>query len=287
MSRKLIILTGAGGFIGRRLAQRFDSSGWEVRALVRDPARNAELLPICKGGLHHHELSEEVSPDAFRQEDYSEVVTIHCAHEMGGGTNYEGSMRLYEKVRKLSQSRFVYISSMAAHEKAESDYGRSKLKVEKSLDLDRDLVVKPGTVIGQGGLFARISTLARKLPVIPVFYGSKKLQTIEIADLCFMTEKLIANGRTGIVPLAHPDATSIRDFYSLLIAHLKAQTRVIPVSAALALPAVRALEAVGLSLPITSDNLLGLKCLQYFEVGSVNRELEIQPKDYRQSLLTL
>ena len=59
------------------------------------------------------------------------------------------------------------------------------------------------------------------------------------------------------------------------------------VNGGMTIPLVRAAEGLGLSLPVTSENLLGLKCLHYFDVEPVIRELGIRPKNFKESLESL
>jgi UDP-glucose 4-epimerase len=81
-SRMKILVTGATGKVGSRLSKRLAKRGDHVRALVRDPARAAELrgdrIELAVGDLHDAEsLAAAVQGvDAI----------VHCAAFFRGAT---------------------------------------------------------------------------------------------------------------------------------------------------------------------------------------------------------
>jgi nucleoside-diphosphate-sugar epimerase len=173
--------------------------------------------------------------------------------------------------------RFIHISSMAAHPGARSRYGREKLAVERALSPE-DCIIKPGTIVGNGGLFAKTCALAQALPILPVFYaGSARLQTIYIDDLCTAILHALETRSHGVFALAHAHAVSIKDFYKQIATLLGKKPRLIPLPGNMALAFIIVIEKLGLRLPITSDNLLGLKYGKVFETHNSCRELGIDP----------
>ena len=57
-----VLITGATGFLGRAACAAFTAAGFQVRALVRNPAAAADLQPIAQGGIFRCDL-----PDAHRR----------------------------------------------------------------------------------------------------------------------------------------------------------------------------------------------------------------------------
>jgi UDP-glucose 4-epimerase len=109
-----ILVTGATGKIGSRLARRLTQRGDHVRALVRDPARAAELrgdrVEIAAGDL----LDARSLVSAVRGVD----AVVHCAAFFRGATpeqaqevNELGTEHLARAARDASVQRFVFTST--------------------------------------------------------------------------------------------------------------------------------------------------------------------------------
>lgn len=109
-----ILVTGATGKVGSRLAKRLARRGDQVRALVRDPGRAAGLreqsIDIVEGDL----LDEASLAPAVRGVD----AVVHCAAFFRGATpeqahavNDLGTQRLAAAARAANVKRFVFTST--------------------------------------------------------------------------------------------------------------------------------------------------------------------------------
>jgi nucleoside-diphosphate-sugar epimerase len=109
-----ILVTGATGKVGSRLAQRLARRGDQVRALVRGSARAAQLraagIEICEGDL----LEMDTLAGAVRGMD----AVVHCAAFFRGATpeqahavNDLGTRHLASAARAAAVKRFVFTST--------------------------------------------------------------------------------------------------------------------------------------------------------------------------------
>jgi nucleoside-diphosphate-sugar epimerase len=109
-----ILVTGATGKVGSRLAKRLAQRGDQVRALVREPARAADLrkagIALAEGDL----LRPESLLPAVRGVD----AVVHCAAFFRGATpeqaqvvNELGTQHLASAARAASVRRFVFTST--------------------------------------------------------------------------------------------------------------------------------------------------------------------------------
>lgn len=109
-----ILVTGATGKVGSRLAKRLARRGARVRALVRDRARAAELsaagVELAVGDL----LDDGSLAGAVRGVD----AVVHCAAFFRGATpeqahavNDTGTRRLANAARAAAVKRFVFTST--------------------------------------------------------------------------------------------------------------------------------------------------------------------------------
>jgi hypothetical protein len=117
--RRRVLITGATGFIGARLAEVLKlQKGWQVRALVHNPANASRLarLPV------EMVQSDELSPaEARRLVDGCDTI-IHCAIGTTWGernkifaVNVGGTKNLADAARAQGVQRFVHMSTIALH----------------------------------------------------------------------------------------------------------------------------------------------------------------------------
>ncbi len=153
----VVALTGATGFIGRRLAPLLAADGWRVRLLLRRDPVHAEwrgLAPqIVAGGLD--------DPAALRQLVEGVDAVVHVAGLIKAArrrqfyaVNHAGSAALADAVLAAAPAaRFLHVSTIAAREPALSDYAGSKRAGEDAV-LERlgarVTVLRPPAVYGPG-----------------------------------------------------------------------------------------------------------------------------------------
>lgn len=272
----VVLVTGAGGFLGRYLCKFLADRGHTVRALVRNLEEPSELPEFAREGIYKCDLPSSIDRRAF---DGDIAAVIHCAFYTGADqkgddyrTNIEGSEALVKLTRSCTTAPFVFISSLSAHESTESNYGKHKWQVENMLDLQADLIIRPGLIVGDGGLFARMRHSIRRAPFVPLFYGGKQqIQIIRIMDLCRAIQKGINNELRGRYSVAANPPYPISDFYHEL-ARLENKTcRQVLLPGAFSLAILRLFEALGFKLPISSENLLGLK---HMRLADTTHDLE-------------
>jgi nucleoside-diphosphate-sugar epimerase len=282
-----VLITGATGFLGRAACAAFTAAGFQVRALVRNPAA-ADLQSIARGGIFRCDLPDAIDEHAM---EGGARALIHCAYETRSATaeqarrtNVAGTEALVRLGRKSGIGQLVFFSSMAAHESAASVYGKTKYELEKRFDAETDTVIKPATIVGDGGVFQRTREMLRRLPVLPLFYADRRLQTIWIGDACQALVRTVERSAGGTVVLAHPDSTPMREFYRGIAAVDGIRLKVCPFPGDLALLGIRVLERLGMRLPITSDNLLGIKYLHGFDPADDLARLGLHPLSFQESL---
>jgi nucleoside-diphosphate-sugar epimerase len=290
-AEQTVLITGAAGFLGRAACAAFTAAGFEVRALVRDPAAAARLQPISRGGIFRFDLPDGIEESAF---DGGARALIHCAYETRSAsaeqarrTNVNGTEALVRLARQGGIKQLVFVSSMAAHESAASVYGKTKYQLEKLFDRAADTVIKPATIVGAGGVFQRTREMLRRLPVLPLFYADRRLQTIWIDDICKALVRTVERSLGGTLLLAHPESTPMREFYRGIAAVDGIRLKACPFPGDVALFGIRLLEKIGLKPPITSDNLLGIKHLHQFDPVDDLARLGLKPLSFQDSLLRL
>jgi NADH dehydrogenase len=279
-----VLVTGGTGLVGSVLCERLSGEGHDVIALGRHRP-GATASPVA---WMPYRLPGAIPPEALSP---GPSIVIHAAWETvpaEPGNAYDVNVsgaRVVLDACRAHAAKLVFISSTSAHEDAESLYGRGKLAVERLLDPARDLVVRPGLVIGMGGLYGRIRAAVRLTRVVPLFFGgTQRIQTIAADDLASGICRAIRRDLSGSVTIAEPDPVRLRELYSAIAHEAGTRPVFVPIPGAAGLLVLRAAEALRLRLPVTSENLLGLKHLRAFDVHRDLELLDLDPKPMRASV---
>lgn len=161
MSLPLVAVTGATGFIGRRIVRALVECGYDVRALARrspagEQADAADAVSWVLGSLTDREALATLVKDA--------VAVIHCAgatkalnREAFLAVNGAATRLLAEVAAAERQPpRFIYLSSLAAREPRLSAYAASKRAGEQAVRAFQPglpaIILRPPAVYGPGDL---------------------------------------------------------------------------------------------------------------------------------------
>lgn len=283
MQNQTIAITGASGFIGKSFVNYFSSKGWNVKALQRQPG-------IAKSTINYfaYELPGNFDKKALDGVD----VLIHCAvqhynpaNKNADAINREGAQKLIN-ICKETGTKIIFLSTLSAHEKATSHYGKNKLELESLFDSKKDLVLKLGLVVGDtGGLFNTIFESIKKTPIVPlVDGGNQPMQTIAIDDLCKVIESGIENKISGNYKIAEPNSFPMKDLYSVIAQQIGKTPKFIPVPSFVLLTACRIGEMLGVKLPVSSESVLGLKQLRSFDTAADLKKFDLKVKSFKETV---
>jgi nucleoside-diphosphate-sugar epimerase len=280
---KTILISGATGFIGRALHGYFSAQGHRVIGLVRTKTEAFESRVF--------DLREKNIPvDLFENVD----VFIHAAYVKQTGKedtysiNVDGSLRLFEAAAGSGVKQLVFISSLAAHEGALSVYGRQKFAIEQRAQQAGYTVIRPGLVLGHGGLFASLAAHLEKSNKIPlVGGGNQPLQTVHISDLVQAVAAAVDRNSKGVFTIAETPAIAYRQFYELLCAAKKAKPFFIPVPYWIMKAGIAVAGLIGMKLPVNKDNVLGLQAMRFDDPQQSINELGIRIRSAAESIRDL
>ncbi|HTU68865.1 MAG TPA: NAD(P)H-binding protein [Candidatus Baltobacteraceae bacterium] len=250
-------VTGASGFVGGHLIQTFAGAGWRIDALAR---RETPALARMGITVRPYGLEAPAVPDLSGVD-----VLIHCAYG-GRGADISAAKRLFEQARRSGVASIVFVSSLLASETGSSRYAKEKFAIETMLDPARDIVLRPGLIIGGGGLFEAMTRSISRFPVAPLTEGERPVYTIAIDDLTAATFDIISEGAAGVYLLAASRPTTLRALYGEIGRRAGKRVTIVslPYSALLATALIA--ERLGLHVPVTAENLRGLRNLRTFEI---------------------
>ncbi len=186
---KLILVTGATGYVGGRLVPRLLEAGYRVRVLVRDPARLQGRSWLNK--------VEVVSGDALAESTLTEalkdvVVAYYLIHGKQGGkdnadSNLTAARNFANAAHKAGIEQIIYLGELVDPTADLSPYLRSRHETGYSLRASSVPVTefRAGMIVGSGSaLFEMIRYLTEREPLLicPAWFYSLA-QPIAIRDV--------------------------------------------------------------------------------------------------------
>lgn len=255
-----ILIFGASGFIGAHLARYATAQGHEVVALCRSGSVTGFTGKCLKWTFGAPLIASEMVGSS---------CAIHLAHDFNGAAGarltFEETLSNVARLRAAGVGRQIFFSSYSAGEHATSLYGRAKFALEKGLAESDDIViVRPGLVLGDGGIYGRIRKWAKRLPVIPLPDGGYgQVPVIEVDRLC--AEILVIT--ETVVPLREcnvfeKEPRSLRQLVLAAAAEGGRKPWIVSVPASLIVLGLRLATALRLPLPVNADNLEGFMANQ-------------------------
>ena len=194
-----VLVTGATGFLGRRVVRQLLDSGQEVRVMVRAPGRESVLATpptdVCYGDVS--------DPDALAEACRGIDTVVHLVAVIRGGprqfeaVNRQGAANVAAAAQAAgSVKHFIHLSAIGAAAEPRLQYLHSKWQGEQEVIQSglRYTIIRPSLIFGPGDEFTRaVAALVRITPATPVIgSGLNRLQPIHVDDVAAAVA--VANG---------------------------------------------------------------------------------------------
>lgn len=168
---RLLLVTGATGYIGGRLVPRLLERGYRVRCLVRDPSR---LL-----GRPWHDRVEIVTGDVLRPESLRSALegvdaAYYLVHSMGSGPDFQrrdltAAANFGAAAQSAGVGRILYLGALGDDRAELSKHLRSRQDTGDALRASGVPVteLRAAVIVGAGSLsFEMIRYLTERVPVL-------------------------------------------------------------------------------------------------------------------------
>lgn len=210
-----ILVTGAGGFIGRRLVGKLLADGYPLRCLSRRkvaaPAAGVENV-----------IADLLDPDSLRDALDGIDTAYYLVHSLDAGEkdfaarDRAAAENFVAAAERAKLRRVIYLSGLGAHEEL-SDHLRSRHEVGEILRRGNfaTTVLRAAVIIGAGGSsFEILRFLVRTQPVIPDLPGLRtRCQPIAVDNLIgYLAGCLSAEATAGATfDIGGPEILSYRE----------------------------------------------------------------------------
>lgn len=226
MNPKLILVTGATGYIASRLIPRLLEAGYRVRALARDPRRLAERK--WSSGV------EMVSGDVASPHTLIAALDgIHTAyyliHNMLSGRGYtsrelDSAHNFASAAEKAGIQHIIYLGGLADPNQDIAPHMRSRIETGEVLREGKTPVTefRAGVIVGPGSIsFEMIRFMTEQFPILPgprwLKNKSQPIATQNVLDY-LMAVLDTSNGQDKIFEIGGPD---IKDYSDLMLTYAR------------------------------------------------------------------
>lgn len=185
--KRLILLTGASGYVGGRLLKALEAKGYRVRCLARRPEF---LQPRINAGTEIVR-GDVLDPDSLQAAMHGIDTAYYMIHSMGSSGTFEEEDRraaknFAEAARAAGVRRLIYLGGLGRDEEL-SPHLSSRHEVGRLLRESGvpTIELRASIIIGSGSLsFEMIRALVEKLPIMTTPRWTRSLaQPIAIEDI--------------------------------------------------------------------------------------------------------
>jgi uncharacterized protein YbjT (DUF2867 family) len=213
---KLILVTGATGYIASRLVPRLLEHGYRVRCLARAPLRLKgrswfRYVKVIQGDV--------LTPSTLAQALDGVHTAYYLIHNMTSGHGYterelEGARGFASAAEKAGIEHIIYLGGLADPEQHIAPHMRSRIETGRVLREGKVPVTefRAGVIAGSGSIsFEMIRFMTELFPLVPgptwMKNSSQPIAIQNVIDyLCAALEN--PNGRGSIFEIGGPDITT-------------------------------------------------------------------------------
>lgn len=180
-----ILVVGSSSFLGKHLISFLLNHSYSISGLQRRSTFDSD----SRGKYVSWQLGEPIPDSLLESSDW----IVFCAHDLEDAKKtIVGYDLILKQLERFPALKCVYISSYSAFEDAPGDYGQAKYYIEKQFLKRGNHVVRPGLIVGNGGLFAQLYKNILKFPIVPIVgFNDAPIFYIGVQDLAEFIEKII------------------------------------------------------------------------------------------------
>lgn len=263
---RIVVVTGAAGFVGCHTCRVLAENGWRVRALVRNAAKAAERLAHLPVEIRIGEISDGTYLAASMEDATAVVHLAAIAIERNGDTyesaNTNATQAVVATASAANVRRFVHMSQNGSDSNSPYRFLRSKgvaqdIVTASGLDWT---VLRPSVIFGREDEFVNLlARLVRLTPfILPLPDGGRaRFQPIAVNDVASVIARTLADDSTHGQTLALGGSAelTLRQIAERILVAMRTHRTIVGVPGAIMRPLVAALWHLVPRPPVTTELL--------------------------------
>lgn len=284
----VVLVTGATGFLGRRVVRELLDHNYEVRCLVHTPGRER----VFASRLVDVQYGTVADPDALASACQGVDLVVHLVaviRQTKGATfteiNHQGTANVLKAAQESGSVRhFVHLSAIGAANNPRYPYLYSKWQGEQAVT-ESGLpytVLRSSLMFGEGDEFINaLAALAKVSPLVPVVgMGRNRLQPIAVEDvarcIALTLDRDDLKGKT--IEIGGPEQLSYNEIVSLVARTMGKRRLRIHIPVSVMRLNVALMEILLPRPPITTEELRMLPIRNVAEVDTVDETFGFTPR---------
>ena len=252
------LVTGARGYLGSRVKAALEKRGWRVVEMARNPKLGSTAIQF--------HLGADVPASALA----GAKAIVHCAYDSTPTSptelrqlNLDGTAKILRAARDAGVQNLVHISSLSAFDECRSQYGKTKLAVEKAVEPLGAIIIRPGMVWGEKpeAMLSRLISEVDRAKILPLVGGSQVQYMVHDEDLCDFICRCAA-GEVAVrgvpITIAHEQPWTLRKMLEEIARAKEKKITLVPLPWQPIWLAFKLAELCGVRMKFKSDSLIGL-----------------------------
>lgn len=284
---KTVLITGAGGFIGKAAVEALLHRGFHVIAMIRSGSLSS-FTPHSNLSLLYADITIY---ESFKNKVKHVDAIVHLAAnkyhpKLSYKVNLAGAKNIVRLIdeHKIRGIRVINVSSQSTKIRWKGVYGNSKLLSDHLIEVSNAewTTIKPSLVYGRekGTLFQTIKGYVDSLPFVPLIGDGKwELYPVSVDDFVKAIIALLEKPKTigKVYDFGCKKKVSFDELIQLIQQELHTSKPILHIPSLFGLIAVFVATKLIPNLPISVDNVLGSTQDTHCEPERAIKELGIEP----------
>ena len=283
----LVLVTGATGFVGRRVVAELLEHHHQVRCYVHTPGRERlfdhRSVEVRYGGVS--------DPDALAEAFHSVEAVVHLVGIIRQSrrrtfdlVNRQGTADVVAAAKSSGVKHLVQLSAIGAGDDPEYPYLFSKWRAEQEVIKSGVpyTILRSSIMFGEGDEFLNaLAAMVRVFPLVPVVgSGRNRFQPIAVEDVARCVALSLDRGslRDRTVEIGGPDQLTYNQIVAAVARTLGKRRLRLHVPVWMMYLAAMGMQLVQPRPPVTTDQLKMLSIRNVAEPGVVDQEFGFTPK---------
>ena len=264
--KKPVLVTGASGLVGIHTCRELTKNGWQVRALIRDPAKAALLLgqlPVeFRVGDVRDASALRGSLNGCGAVVHLAAIAVEKKTDKYAETNTAATERLISAARAENVQRVIFMSQNGADSRSPHPFLHSKGVAQDSIRTSglQWTVLRPSVIFGPEDQF--VNVLGRLIRLTPKFFplpggGRARFQPIAVDDVARVVRLTLEKKETvrQTYDLGGPAPLSLRDMTERILVAMGTARTLVSVPVKMLRPIVSLMQRTLPNPPVTTGLL--------------------------------